>query len=633
VERHAWASDVVDRLAMDVSIFVDAGWLVPEPFPLSRWSHHYQCSQCSTGLDWNYRKPHEHHCPNCGNVETDDLYHACWITLLNLNQITAANTMVTLAKAGRMPDGHSRASELLIGYAQQYHTYREHGKNAGTGKLQPQSLDEAVWMLQATDLYEELCSADSLNPDERAFIADNLFAPAIPLLKRHTRGVHNIQTWMACAIASMALATQDEESLQFAERIVQKNAAEGLLPSGLWYEISPGYHYYTLQAFLSYAKSMLHYGRESGIENAIRAMLVAPLSMVLSDGHFAAINDSSDRSMTNYGAVYEKASGLLDGSDAALSMLCNKWGYQRDNMEALLYGPTEICAFPKARAPLTITEGMASMQKTKTEVLFKCTSPAGGHDHPDRLTLNLYVPGRSIRAADLGSVGYSNPIHGEFLKRTESHNTVMVDGLQQPIVSTQRISKSYDVGEALVVTGHYNQAYPGVRFWRTIVLGDGWCLDWTSCSSEDEHLYQWLFHVNAAICDEAGKPLVVDGETDALIDNIHCRRQRIIGQNTFRGSWIHTTGDILKVDARLQAKSPGEVGVFESPDLPTTQSRNALLMQSKGKAFDLVTLFSLNDTPLPSYAIEADTVAFCLQDTAFVLDKTGFIEPKPNAEC
>lgn len=624
VNALSWADETATRLEKDVAAFLEAGWTVPDAFPLSRWSHQYQCNKCSTGLGWNYDTPREHSCPSCGTVETDELYYECWITLLNLKQITAANTMVTLAKAGRMPDGYSRAAELLLEYAKQYPTYLEHGKRAGTGKMQPQSLDEAVWMLQATDLYEELTAAGVLTADQKKAIADNLFAPAIPLLRRQTNGVHNIQTWKACAIAAMALATNDKRAFAFAKRFVQKNAKEGVLANGLWYEVSPGYHYYALEAFLSYEKTIQHYGRKSGIQDTLCSMLDAPIDLMLKGGGFPSINDSSPNChMAEYGRLYEKGSGLLGGFHDTLAMLCKDAGYTRDAVEALLFGPAEISDQGPERDRLAITQGLVSLRQSQIEAVVKCSGAAGGHDHPDRLTLNLYFPGRSIRAADLGAVGYSNPIHGEFLKRTEAHNTVMVDGLQQPIVNTQRISKTYDIGEALVVTGHYNQAYPGVLFWRKIVLGDGWCLDWTNCSSEDEHLYQWLFHVNAPICDNDDTPLVGDGETVSLIDNPHVTRQRIVGKNGFKGSWVHETGDILKVDSSLQAGCEGDACVFESPDLPTTDTRNGLLMQSEGKDFDLVTLFSLNDAVLPCFAYEGDEIALTIQGRDFVLEKGG----------
>jgi hypothetical protein len=84
------------------------------------------------------------------------------------------------------------------------------------------------------------------------------------------------------------------------------------------------------------------------------------------------------------------------------------------------------------------------------------------------------------------------------------------------------------------------------------------------------------------------------------------------------------------VESTLQADCHGEAGVFASPDIPTTDTRTGLLMQSRGKDFELVTLFSLNDAPLPALDYKGDSVHFTFQDRNFVLEKGGVLIPLEN---
>lgn len=64
-------------------------------------------------------------------------------------------------------------------------------------------------------------------------------------------------------------------------------------------------------------------------------------------------------------------------------------------------------------------------------------SPFGGeHDHMARGHLGLWRNGREI-LPDLGTTGYGAPLHYGYYKHTASHNTLSINGSNQPPVTPQ----------------------------------------------------------------------------------------------------------------------------------------------------------------------------------------------------
>ena len=96
-----------------------------------------------------------------------------------------------------------RAREILLAYAARYPDYPLHttGNEAkvGGGRVGPQTLDEAVWLIpvaQGADLIW-----DTLSEDDRRAATDKLFLPAArEVILPHRMGIHNIQCWKNSAV-------------------------------------------------------------------------------------------------------------------------------------------------------------------------------------------------------------------------------------------------------------------------------------------------------------------------------------------------------------------------------------------------------------------------------------------------
>lgn len=140
-------------------------------------------------------------------------------------------------------------------YGNAYARYQRHGEHAGIGKVQPQSLDEAVWLitvLRSVRWTEDLLPAATLRS------AEQLAAQAVELLGPQVSMIHNIHCWLLAALAECAVRLQDAELLGFtadSEFGVINQLRRGFRAEGIWYEISPTYHYYTVAALLSWCEA------------------------------------------------------------------------------------------------------------------------------------------------------------------------------------------------------------------------------------------------------------------------------------------------------------------------------------------------------------------------------------------
>lgn len=577
IATQPWAAAIVATLRERLRPCLVRGAVIPPPEPQSGWGHHYVCARCQSTLAFDPDSPYRHRCPACGWLgEGLTALDEAWVYTFNLRQIEWAEEAAALASAVADPGYHAYARAVLLGYARAYATYVEHGNRAGTGRMQPQALCEAVWMLRAERVYAALIADDALSEAEQHEIQRQLFAPAIALLRRQTSDVHNIHVWTAVAVWALAVRCARPADVAFAERIIGLNLERGVLPHGSWYELSPHYHFYTCEAFLAYARAARAAGRTCLADGMLPLMLRAPLALALPDGDIALVNDGwPTNRIAEKAWYYELADGLYGGFADVLGSIATQPGTRRSGLEALLYGPDMVTPATLVHDPLTVVDGIAMVRYPGITVWVKATVEAGGHDHPDKPALNLNLDGSDLRAGDIGNPGYGSPYHGEWFKRTWSHNALLVDGTDAACASA-RIERTVQTPWAAVVCATAPGAYPGVVIRRVIVVGAGWVVDWIRADSQQRHRWQHLFHVNGTL-DAAGQPR-------AVFNHRFVTDERLLGEGAWHGRWkSRTSAQRLLVAAYPPAG--GVVAAFTGPDLPTDARRDCLVVEAAGEHF------------------------------------------------
>ncbi|MDA3799354.1 MAG: heparinase II/III family protein [Kiritimatiellae bacterium] len=612
--------EILDNERATIANIISKPIITPSNEIQTRWTHKFICPSCNGALIFNINDSKKHQCSLCGeyteDIKDDYTLEGCWHKLLNNYQIDNA---LNVARMGAIDDNQEMlnyAKDMLLTYTYSYADMKEHGEAAGTGKLQPQSLCEAVWILPACAIWRILTKLNFLSEQESQDVCDLMFQPAIDLLVRQTSNIHNIHVWHAAAIASAALACNNKHALNFAKKIINKNIEKGILNGGMWYEIAVGYHYYTLMALLSYECALAENNLVSDHKLDIESMLYAPLDLVLPDGNFPLINDGGmSNNIKSKISIYETANALYSGFEEINKMLHSEYDANRKTFKAFLSGcslSTNSSFQPKQ---ITVTDGLCMVRHEKFITLLKASPNAGGHDHPDRISLNIYMPDNKMFAGDLGNPGYGSPYHTRYFKTTCAHNTFMIDDENQNN-SDGHIGRTVHLEEFSFVSSHDDGgAYSDVLMRRNIIVGDDWIIDLAYANSKNEHKMNWLFHAKGDLYDDNDKKM--NGESYKFIPNEYIKEQKKFALNSWSGYWLGQDEDKTKLNVEVCAYGDNPIiGSASCPNLPTTQFHDCLIAEVNDKNMTVATIFSREGAQIPEViSCENENIKFKLPNS------------------
>jgi hypothetical protein len=171
----------------------------------------------------------------------------------------------------------------------------------------------------------------------------------------------------------------------------------------------------------------------------------------------------------------------------------------RTDRYALLYGVSELPepAWPEWESRSFASSSLAVLRSGSgvhsKQVVVNYMGYEGGHSHPDQLGLVLYGLGLTL-APDAGSILYRVPAHLEWFKQSVSHNVIVVDGQSQERASPGVLESFVGTPNLQVARVSSEEAYPGVRLERTVMLNDNYLIDIFQADSTDEHTYDWVYH-------------------------------------------------------------------------------------------------------------------------------------------
>jgi hypothetical protein len=307
-------------------------------------------------------------------------------------------------------------------------------------------------------------------------------------------GIHNIQCWKNSAVGLVGLATGRQELVREAiedpERGFRAQVEKGITADGLWFEGSLGYHQYTMSALWPLAEA----ARRGGIDlysDRYRTIYDAPLALALPNGDSPGFNDSAGANVKSYGPLYELAYARWRKQEYGY-LVANT---RRDSLEALLYGREDALPGPIVPAGSVVLRdaGYAALRSLAMTAAIRFGMHGGGHGHPDKLNLVTFGRGR-LGGLDPGSINYGVPLHQEWYRSTIAHNTVSVDQELQRNEPGRLEKWAVENGVTRLVASA-DTVYGGVRLRRSLSLNASELLDLFECASEDEHTYDWAFHV------------------------------------------------------------------------------------------------------------------------------------------
>jgi len=556
--------------------------------------HDYFCPYDGAKLRFDPHHPHEHLCPACKRRIKGPKYDAYWVAVVHGRNFEAARILALAAVLDRNPDEARWPREILLAYARRYADYPVHGNAAGRGKIFFQSLDESVGLLTAAETYELLLAGGFLSPEQAAQIREKLFRPAAALVRRFRLGVHNIQCWHSAFLFSAAIICGDTHLRDEAVADIEKNLKEGVTPEGWWFEGSPGYHFYTLQALSKFVIPAKHNDIAPPDLARMRDMLLAPFRVAFPNLQLPTLNDSGPVSLGGEAPLLEVGAYVFGDRPiaAALAALYERSAAKRTSLQALFYGPDRLPAASAFKPPSTRLDhaGMAILRRPQTDLyaLLRYGRFQGWHDHPDRLELVLYGLGQPL-APDLGTCGYRAPlIH--WYKSTVAHNTLVIDEKSQDRRASDAECLFFrDGGDFSAAAVRATRLYRGVEMTRTVVVLDSVLIDYCRVRAEKPHTTDWVYRNTGrlAIPAPAAKtPPAAGTPAYRYLENI---KRFEPGENAYV-EWTVREG---KVRLKLFDMKGAELFSARCPGFPGEEKMSLVLVRRRGRSADFISAILL----------------------------------------
>lgn len=436
------------------------------------------------------------------------------------------------------------ARNILLAYADHYKTYPK--LTTYGGRVTFQTLNESGWLIDIAWAYDLIYSF--LTPEERKHIEQDLILAAADVIRSSPRGLINWQVWHNAGLAAAGFVTRNRELIDevlFGEMSVLYHLKEGLLADGLWWEQSIAYHEYTLEAFTWLALIAQNggydiFGLQVG-DRTFRSMYDAIVYHAFTDLGQPSVGDSPAdftlRSMWLYGVAYKqygdpkfawvlRQGNILGGGFPGV--LLTYWTLGAESV-APTVGSTDFAPAGRndygsslfGHTGLAILRGsVASGDGINAAVLWKPMGTIAGHQHADNLSLYLTAHGHQWLAGS-GRFSYlpglTDDRHGTYARHTVAKNTLVVDGVSQVpqtlsggLWNTDGAQTSrgrlltYVPGPTMqLVRAGTDEAYPGVKLIRTLLVTDAYVLDVFDAASGVERQYDWVIHVDGELAEVA----------------------------------------------------------------------------------------------------------------------------------
>ncbi len=502
--RARWQQDprvaaILDRLVRRADNRANRHAVVPNTG--GAWTQLYRCPDTGVMLEMvNY---HLHRSPATGKTYSGYPYDHC---VTSFRHKGLGNQAYELALSYRLTDDlryAQRSRDLLVEYAMRYPGYLLHDRNGATGSMAgkafAQTLDEAVWLIDLARAFDLLRGSSVLDASDELLIREGLLQTGVDLLQDNELGVHNIQNWHNAAILLAGIQCGDLAAARnavFGPSGLEAQLAGGVDNDGFWFEGSPAYHFFTVQAMLHAVQPLSRAGIDADW-SPMNAMFASALELIQPDSSLPMLNDGGRIEFYSLTDEYEEAM-VFFSTNPRIDDLITVFGRSQE-LNSVLYGPEDdpgedwqdVKSVNFAQAGIGALRAGPYYQRSMAVLDY---GPHGGHHgHRDKLGLTLWMQGsKSLREA--GADGYGTAVSGEFFPSTLAHSTVVVDGLDQ---QESRGALGYFVRDAdgSTLTASADAAYPGVAQRRLVHLtAEGHLADMFEVVANESRTFDYVLH-------------------------------------------------------------------------------------------------------------------------------------------
>ena len=488
----------------------DSILLRPIVFPPEGGQHNqwYQCESCQIGL--TTVDPTHHRCPKCRRVYRGYPYDN---VLYKSKHGSLAQELNVCAWAFAVTGEEKYAQfarDYLLGYAERYTQYPYHSANMGKrddtprpsgGHVMEQTLSEASWALAVCEAYDLVRNSEALSEADHQKIRKGLFEPLYDNIDKHKSGKSNWQTYHNAAMFQIGAMLGDVEkvrkTLEDPENGFYRQMDISVLPGGMWYENSWGYHFYPLEAVRKTTESARRLGFDLYWIPQLKEMYTVALDYQMIDGTLPRFADATTLKIP--GTRYETAYHQWQDS-AFLTVLPHS-----PTWESVLYGRKtgvgQGVAIGQFKSVLKEGAGHAILRMNgsngPSSAVLTYGPFGGGHGHFDKLSFVYFALGKE-QGYDPGrakSQAYRLPVHKNWYRATTGHNTVLVDRLSQEGV-TGYLELFVENEHFAAAAAYVDDAYENIVHHKLLVMRSDYLLvvDVLNATDGEVHTFDWMYH-------------------------------------------------------------------------------------------------------------------------------------------
>jgi len=597
---HQLFADMKEGMAEEVLSF--GASFEDDPTWISSWGHHYFCKEDGSALIYNPKDRYHHECPLCHQVYDDEVYSEVWVYKYRNEALLTCYKAAVLYKLTKDVAFFNIFKDISEFYIDHYEEFPLHNKLSetfdsletmswGCGRLMPQGLNECIGLIR---LFAGMTIIKDDLSQEYLGKVDRFVVQVFDLLKPQVDKIHNISCWVNSGIGCLGLFAGNQEMIDFAfegDLNIRRQLREGVTDDGFWHEGSIHYNFFTLEG-ISYLALMAKtfdydFGKELDI---VKYMFEAAYKYSFDNHRLPNPNDGwPDVNLKTYSFIYSVGSkvfgyesvvgrilaSIINNDKERQTVPLSKPYYYKNlmSLEQFTYIPdfTGNSAYTGKKVSTDFhTSNFTLLKRDDLNLFFKYGHNSPSHAHPDKMTVEL-MDGDLVISRDLSNAGYCSKMCNEWHRTTLAHNTVVVDGENHVNVEPGELLEFKEY----LIDAKAKDVYKNVDFRRRINLLKNGFEDEFFISSDEEHVYDYVFHVEGQLIDENN----LEDSTLGFSSNGYQHVKDIMKRNDTKDNPITWKVNDTRVKAYIEGD--GEVFLCQSPDNPISGFRSTLVVRKK----------------------------------------------------